>query len=1578
MANPITSLIGRLKKGTKDVADTYTTRVKANYSAIRDELRDVPAQADKIIQGGNVYKDTFGYKNPQGLAQKSANTGLGLLDNIGSGSVRGVVNTGKSIYDLGRLGYGLATGNLASQPDFKSRGEYLGMAGTQTGDAFRFGGTVTPLKSVQALKAVVPSIGLYSGLEGGLNVLNDKSDKSMRMKFAEGAVSGLERGVPMAGVGVVSNPLISKAMDKRFTTLGKLAVGVPANIAEGYAMNKSAGMDYAKEDALIDALVPGGLVLGKTSIDSIKNAIAGGVKSKKITPEVAKNLEGYLYKNGRKYWNVRNGTGYARKEDVKKLTPYNTVKTYFTKQKISDINTGKTIEKLKPMKDSISNMAKSWQNLDIYDKSGKLLGNTEQFRKFLADNPELAAFAPISTPEITYDENGKMQFKQGEYNLGERALAFGALKGVKSGQSLIKSSADDVINAFKKQIGETKVEIPLKKQIGGAWDTFYRDWVNRFQPVEDLVKNVEKRGNISLLPQNNPTIQIKRLLGAGGIAEYRHKTKLQPILDSIKNDISIEDFDVFLKAKRDMELAGRGVRGSNAEQANAVIQALGSKYDLPKIEQASQALYKYQDEGLQMLRDGGFIDESVYNVIKDANKNYVPFQRVMDEVDNYLGLPTSKLQNPSQPLKKIEGSNRAIYSPIESIIANTYKIESAVSKNKVAKSIAGLSNLAPDLVKPLRIAENVKERIDLFSQAKELKPLQGRLERLLTTRNRWSRSLQSELNRLNTRGMKLSIKPKPNPLPSVTSGITAKVKYQSSRVLADTEDFWMKHLKSVEYLPNQKELNSRQVKQLVNSMIQEPNSVLENMKRTIGRKDQALSELIGEVQSLKGWIDDIKSTRSDLISEGRKLLDSRADKKENVISVWNNGIKEQYEVDADISQAVKGLNEEQLNTIWRVLSAPASILRQQATGRNLEFMIPNVVRDQIDAAINAKYGYVPFWDYMRGLKDLIQYEATGSNPIVEGWIQNGGQMFFESMSGRKAIQKQIMDATQKKRLTRKLYDLAINGIETVGKYSETPTRLGVYKRALEKTGNMAISAGESREATLDFARRGAKMSQANAVIPFLNASIQGFDKMARSIKERPAKALTLMTIYGGMPALMTTLYNNLNFSEEYANVPDFIKNDNFVLMTGGTDGEGNPKYITIPKSHAVKPIANATQQMVDYWSGSNPQTFKQFALNTLSSTVPLLGEGNNFSSIASNTLGSNLPQAIKPAIQQVTNYDFYRNKPIVPPYMTMSKKPLETQFNRATPDIYKRVGALTGTSPLRLQNFAESTLPVAKQITNVMDVATSMRDGDPVNPNKIPVIRRFSGSQSGFDNERPVDIGTNVGEKVMEFLRPNSQSSAASKEPVAMDEKTVKKVDNIAKSYGYDSYLGEKPTGSLELKKYQKDVLSEAKKVLKDEYMKESDKLALVQRMGYDAEDIKYDILANSETVDRAIYVRDELAKVKTDEDRRKLLTDLYNNKSISDSRVFTESVAEELGLTDAYKIIYKEAQAKKKKTSTKKLKTPKISFKGGNFKNGRKLTTMQMPKLNIKFESPKSMKMPKTDQGKSNVMRLQKKVASI
>ena len=571
-------------------------------------------------------------------------------------------------------------------------------------------------------------------------------------------------------------------------------------------------------------------------------------------------------------------------------------------------------------------------------------------------------------------------------------------------------------------------------------------------------------------------------MGAGGTAGWRHKQKLQPILDELDNlKIDKNDFDIFLKAKRDIGFSevGRKIKGSNPVLAKKRIQALAQKYDIRKMDTIANKLYQYQDAGLKMLRDSGFISNKSYQAIKSQNKYYVPFQRVMDYVDNYLGLPTRKAQQATQPIKRIKGSKRQIISPIESIIVDTYKIEAAVAKNRVANSLVNLRNIAPQY---------------------------------------------------------------------------------------------------------------------------------KNLFRKVGKSGN------------------------------------------NTISVWQNGKKIYYDVGEDIARAVKGLNEESMGTIVKILSAPARLLRQGATGRNIDFMIPNVFKDQFDAAVSSKYGYRPFIDYFRGLGHLLNHQRTGSDEIVEQYLKSGGSIFFESMSGRKAIKEQIIDSTTKKNILKKLRDWTLGGIETIGKYSETPTRLGLFKRALEKTSNPLLAAYEAREGTLDFARMGAKMKTANAIIPFLNVGVQGFDKLIRNIKNRPGKMAVNMAIYAGLPAAMASLYNNLFYPRELAKIPSWERENNFIIITG-QDEEGRAKYIKIPKGNIVPYIANPTEHFIDWLARNNQQSFTQMAMSLFTEGLPILKGGQTLKEVASRTVGGLLPQAFKPAVEQLANYSFFKGKEIVPEYL---------------------------------------------------------------------------------------------------------------------------------------------------------------------------------------------------------------------------------------------------------------------------------------------------------------------------------------
>jgi hypothetical protein len=532
----------------------------------------------------------------------------------------------------------------------------------------------------------------------------------------------------------------------------------------------------------------------------------------------------------------------------------------------------------------------------------------------------------------------------------------------------------------------------------------------------------------------------------------------------------------------------------------------------------------------------------------------------MDELDDYLGLPTRKTMQGSQPIKKIKGSKRQIVSPIESIVGETFKHRAAIEKNRVAKSIVGLQEIAGDM----------------------------------------------------------------------------------------------------------------------------------------------------------GF---------------RKVLKDDLD----TITVWNNGQKEYWSVGKDIADVAKGVNEESMNLILKVLQAPAALLRQGATGRNPEFMLPNILRDQLDAGVTSKYGYIPFIDYTGGLWEMVKNRLNNSrfntkfdDSIYQKWANSGAKIDLGEMSGKKSIQASFDTATKKKGL----FSFLGGALDTLGKYSEVPTRVGLFKKAYKKTGNELMSALESRDATVDFARMGSKMKVANSIIPFLNVGVQGFDKLIRSVKNNPAKVLFNATLYGTVPAIATTIYNLQNHPKEYAEIPQYEKDSNFVLVKG-RNANGTVDYLTFPKGNVLPTITNPVQSLIDYAYGNDQQSFKEMALQTISSTLPVIGDGQSVNEIMLKTIGSNIPQLFKPAAENVLNKSFYKYDPkkeqtkdIVPSYL-QNKEPYQQTY-KFTPQMYQKIGALINTSPLKVQNIMEGYLAGYSKIpAQIIEVATKASKGEDVSPNEKTILRRF-------------------------------------------------------------------------------------------------------------------------------------------------------------------------------------------------------------------------------------------------------------
>ena len=89
-------------------------------------------------------------------------------------------------------------------------------------------------------------------------------------------------------------------------------------------------------------------------------------------------------------------------------------------------------------------------------------------------------------------------------------------------------------------------------------------------------------------------------------------------------------------------------------------------------------------------RGAGIVSRDDYDAMLKANKDYVPFFRVMDEDAGGAGLGRGvKTKN---PIKSIKGSERNIIDPIESIIKNTYMYLSLAERNAVGTAFVNMAN----------------------------------------------------------------------------------------------------------------------------------------------------------------------------------------------------------------------------------------------------------------------------------------------------------------------------------------------------------------------------------------------------------------------------------------------------------------------------------------------------------------------------------------------------------------------------------------------------------------------------------------------------------------------------------------------------------------------------------------------------------------------------------------------------------------------------------------------------------------------------------------------------------------------
>lgn len=320
------------------------------------------------------------------------------------------------------------------------------------------------------------------------------------------------------------------------------------------------------------------------------------------------------------------------------------------------------------------------------------------------------------------------------------------------------------------------------------------------------------------------------------------------------------------------------------------------------------------------------------------------------------------------------------------------------------------------------------------------------------------------------------------------------------------------------------------------------------------------------------------------------------------IAVWVDGKKEVYKTDPAIANAVNALDQPALDVVTRMLSGPAKLLRAGVV-TTPAYMLRNITRDQINAAIQSRHGYRPVYDMMKGLGQII-----GKKSGYTEWLKSGGsQSALIAMDRDYAGHDFLKLGHPNMSLAGRAKNIVTKPLQLMRAASETldnATRVGEYMRATKgSTDPAAMMKGglASRDVTQDFQRIGAKMRGINSVTAFMNAQIQGLSRELGNIKDRPLAALTKIAALITTPSIFLWAANHGD--PRYEDAPNWEKDAFWFILP--PDPKAEP--LRVPKPFTLGTMfGSLPERMLSDFFGNKPDAYNEFLRDLNGGVMPNL------------------------------------------------------------------------------------------------------------------------------------------------------------------------------------------------------------------------------------------------------------------------------------------------------------------------------------------------------------------------------------
>lgn len=421
----------------------------------------------------------------------------------------------------------------------------------------------------------------------------------------------------------------------------------------------------------------------------------------------------------------------------------------------------------------------------------------------------------------------------------------------------------------------------------------------------------------------------------------------------------------------------------------------------------------------------------------------------------------------------------------------------------------------------------------------------------------------------------------------------------------------------------------------------------------------------------------------------------------------------------DMYGVLSAMSQHEKNFWLELVSMPARLMRAGIV-TSLDFIFANFIRDQVMAGILYGSPLRRIGASLQGAADdVLGRETARSYSRVHGL--SGGEAVHSL--GDVMVKRDLAALARKGWLTSKL--TSWRGLMSIPETSETASRLGLFRTFMKEAQGRGLDDMEAAlEASwrardyLDFDRRGSGMAALARIVPFLNVSLQGLDKVSRHMIAPWAKkalgiALTpeeqralgqagkSWAYLAALTAGSIGLYALQSRNEDHDEISNYTRSTGWMIKWG-------EKWIAVPKPFELAMPINLAEAAFDAWKKKDPTAGGRW-LDSLFYTLmpPNVMEGN---------------PALTSYFEVKTNTNLFTGAPIVPENLQGLEPFL--QYTATTSAISRMIGNAFNISPAIADHLITAHLGSwGRNILSLYDLAQP--DAPGFAWDDAPISRRF-------------------------------------------------------------------------------------------------------------------------------------------------------------------------------------------------------------------------------------------------------------